>query len=205
MKIKNRDLSYLINKISEIEDAVKAIEEEGNKKIILLHCVSIYPTEISQIRLKNIVGLKERFPDIPIGFSDHTIGSETSTAAVALGANVIEKHFTLDKKKIGMDNHMASEPDEMEKLIQHCQNVFIALGGKTRVISNNEKSQRKIMRRSIVAAINLKSGTILSEDHLNFKRPGTGIPPNELMKVIGAKLKHNIETDDLIMEKDLIR
>ena len=112
-------LSTGMGELEEIQKAVETIEKTGNKNICILHCISIYPPEMSTIRLNNILGLRENFPDYSIGFSDHSIGTEMASAAVALGACMIEKHFTLDKTKIGMDNQMASEPEEMALLVRN--------------------------------------------------------------------------------------
>ena len=116
-------LSTGMAETAEVERAVKTLEDAGNPNIILLHCISIYPAAPSTIHLNNIAGLREAFPGCPVGFSDHTLGIETACAATALGAAVIEKHFTLDKTKMGMDNNMATEPDEFARMIQCCRNV----------------------------------------------------------------------------------
>ena len=111
-------LSTGMSTMDEIKRAVKTIEDEGNKQICLLHCISIYPPETETIHLNNIIGLREVFPNYPIGFSDHSHGVEMAVAATALGAALIEKHLTLDSKKIGMDNQMATEPEEMAQMVR---------------------------------------------------------------------------------------
>lgn len=136
-------LSTGMGDIDEIRRAVTTIEDAGNYNICLLHCISIYPPKISTIRLNNILGLRQEFPDYPIGFSDHSIGVEMAIAAVSMGAAMIEKHFTLNKQKIGMDNQMATEPEEMAQLVQNCQNVQIALGNTERIVLADELEQRK--------------------------------------------------------------
>jgi len=196
-------LSTGMGSIEEIHKAIKVIEKTENKNICILHCISIYPPEISTIRLNNILGLRESFPDYPIGFSDHSIGIEIPIAAVALGACIIEKHFTLDKTKIGMDNQVAIEPNEMSALVDSCHNTQIALGNKERVVLPDEVKQRQQMRRSIVAKRDLKAGTKLTENDLDVKRPGTGIPPDKLGKLIGMITSKDIENDTLIVESDL--
>ena len=173
-------LSTGMSEMDEIKKAVDTIQKEGNKNLCLLHCISIYPPEIATIRLNNILGLRDEFPDYPIGFSDHSLGIEIPSAAVALGACMIEKHFTLDKTKIGMDNQIALEPDEMTQLVTHCHNVQVALGESERIVLQAEMDQRKQMRRSIVATKDLKAGKKLIKSDLDVKRPGTGIPPNKL-------------------------
>ena len=136
-------LSTGMSQMDEIRNAVSVIEEEGNKRLCLLHCVSIYPPEIDTIRLNNILGLRDHLPEYPIGFSDHTLGVEVPSAAIALGACMIEKHFTLDKTKIGMDNQMALEPEEMFQLVEYCNNVHKAIGGKERIVFQAEMGTKK--------------------------------------------------------------
>jgi N-acetylneuraminate synthase len=193
-------LSTGLGDVGEITEAVSTIENTGNRNICLLHCVSIYPTETDAVNLNNILGLKERFPRCVPGFSDHTLGTEISVAAVALGASVIEKHFTLDKTKIGMDNQMALEPSEMKALVEGCRNAFRALGGKERVVTREELGQRVKMRRSLVAARDLPAGSVIAENDLNAKRPGTGIAPNRFAELIGQTLKTDIQEDEMITE-----
>jgi len=147
--------------------------------------------------------LRENFPDYSIGFSDHSIGTEMASAAVALGACMIEKHFTLDKTKIGMDNQMASEPEEMALLVRNCHNVQIALGDTRRIVLPAEMEQRKKMRRSIVVIKDTKAGTRLKTDNLDVKRPGTGLPPDKINELVGKALIRDIEGDTLITEADI--
>ena len=160
------------------------------------------PPELSTIRLKNILGLREKFPNYPIGFSDHSLGIEIPTAAIALGACIIEKHFTLDKTKIGMDNQIALEPSEMTQMVQNCNNVYLALGDNKRIVLDAELKKRREMRRSIVAAQDLKEGTILEIKHLDSKRPGKGISPNEIENILGKILLKDIQKDVLITQND---
>lgn len=195
-------LSTGMGEMDEVDRAVETIEKTGNTALCILHCVAIYPTETSTIRLKNILGLRERFPKYPIGFSDHSLGVEMASAAVALGACLVEKHFTLDQKKIGMDNQMATEPEEMATLVRHCHNVQIAMGGTDRIVMSAELDQRKKMRRSIIAAVDLKAGTKLTEETLDAKRPGTGLPPERLGDLIGRTLLRDVEGGALLTSED---
>lgn len=197
-------LSTGMGDLEEIRKAVNVIEKYGNFDICLLHCVSIYPTPKDKINLKNIIGLKKEFPNYPIGFSDHSLGIELASAAISLGACLIEKHFTLNKFKIGIDNQMAIEQDEMKQLVKNCKNVFDALGNEERVVLSAEMEQRLKMRRSVVSTKKLKAGSILTAEDLDTKRPGTGIPPEKLNWLIGKKLLNDIEEDMLIEEKDII-
>ena len=181
--------------IQEIENALNIIEKTDNKKIIILHCVSIYPSVPEIINLQNIVGLRNSFPNYPIGFSDHTIGINIPTASVALGAALIEKHFTLNNEKIGFDNQMATEPEAMKNMIDSCKNVYLSMGSKKREVNTEELEQRIKMRRSLISQRSLKKGHIISEEDILMKRPGDGIPPNEINKIIGCKLLEDIDEE----------
>jgi N-acetylneuraminate synthase len=196
-------LSTGMGELREIHKAVETIEKAGNKKICILHCISIYPPALETIRLKNILGLRNEFPDFPIGYSDHSVGVEMASAAVALGACLIEKHFTLDKTKIGMDNQVAIEPMEMAMLVSNSRNIQIALGGMDRILLPAEIEQRQNMRRSIVTTKYLKAGTKLTASDLDSKRPGTGLPPEKINELIGRILIRDIDENILITEADL--
>jgi N-acetylneuraminate synthase len=189
--------------MDEIRNAVAAIRNAGNEQLCILHCVSIYPAEPSMIRLRNIEGLRAAFPDCAVGFSDHSLGVEMATAAVALGAAMIEKHMTLDHTKIGMDNQMATEPGEMKRLVEQCNRVYQGLGTEARVLADEELAQRERMRRSIVAARDLPAGTTIQEGDLDAKRPGTGIGPDRMSELIGRTVGRDIEKDMMILEADL--
>lgn len=195
-------LSTGMGEIQEIRKAVQVIENAGSNNLILLHCVSIYPAEESTINLNNIVGLREEFPKYPIGFSDHTIGNTAAIGATALGAAVIEKHLTLDKKKIGMDNQMAMEPDDLKCLTESCRVMQIALGSKERTVLPGECEQRANMRRSIVSTRDINIGEVITRDDLYAKRPGTGIPPEKIPELVGKVVLNKIEADTIIKETD---
>ncbi len=187
----------------EVKEAVRIIEESGNNKIAILHCVSVYPTPVDKANLNNILGLREIFPKYPIGYSDHTLGDAAAVTASAMGAAIIEKHITLDAKKIGMDNQMAMEPDALKKLVEKCKTIGSALGIKDRIVQPEEIKQRDNMRRSIVVTKNLKAGEIITEADLDVKRPGTGIAPAKIQEIVGRKMKKDIEADEILMESDL--
>ena len=194
-------LSTGMGTLKEIEIAVKILKKSGNKELYILHCVSIYPTEPDMVNIKNITGLKRKFPNCVIGFSDHTIGSTFAISSVALGAKIIEKHFTLNSKTIGMDNNMATEPSDMKRLIDKCNLVYKGLGNEHRKISKEEKKQKLIMRRSIFSAKNLTKGHKLKREDLILKRPGTGIPANELGSFLGKKINKPIKKDQFLKLK----
>lgn len=196
-------LSTGMSELEEIKKAVQIFEEVGNDKLIILHCVSIYPAPASSINLNNLITLKELFPKYAIGYSDHTVGAEVACASIALGSGFVEKHFSLDNKKVGMDNNMATEPKEMKELVDSCHNVFKAMGKFERIVSEDEYKQRIKMRRSIVLNKDLVKGSILKYEDLDCKRPGDGIPPQRLDELIGKVLKSDIEADMLIYEKNI--
>jgi len=195
-------LSTGMGELHEIQKAVSVIKSAGNQNLCILHCTSVYPAAPEFLQLRNIIGLQKAFPDCAIGYSDHSLGSEIACAAVAMGACLIEKHFTLDNKKIGMDNQMAMEPQEMASLIAQCHNVYLAMGGESRVLFSEEEAQRKKMRRSIVTMRSLEAGTTIVAEDLDCKRPGVGLPPERLADVIGKVLRHTVEKGSLIQESD---
>lgn len=198
-------LSTGMGELYEIKRAVQVLEENGCRDIAILHCVSIYPAELSRMNLNNIVGFREIFPQHAIGYSDHTLGDTAAVAAVALGAAVLEKHITLDSRKIGMDNQMAMEPEELKKFVRKCHNIHVALGSKERVVLADEYEQRNNMRRSIISVRDMKAGEILKKEDLDVKRPGTGIPPERLESLIGCRVLKDVEADTLIMEENIER
>lgn len=189
--------------MNEIHKAIETIEKTGNRNLCILHCISIYPPEIPTIHLNNILGLREEFPQYPIGFSDHSIGIEMAIASTALGAALIEKHFTLDHQKIGMDNQIAIEPPEMQTLTRCCLNVYAAMGCKDRVVLDAEITQRNVLRRSIIATRDLVKGDRIVESDIDVKRPGTGFPPEKIKEIIGKQVIHPIQKDTVISETDI--
>lgn len=197
-------LSTGMSDYEEIAEAVSIIESNGNKNICILHCVSNYPAKIESINLNNISMLRQKFPNYAIGYSDHTIGFEAASASVALGAGIIEKHFTLDNSKIGMDNQMATEPKEMKEMIDSCNAVYKSLGSFNRVVSDDELIQRTKMRRSIVYTKDMSIGDIITIEDLDFKRPGNGVPPSNIETVLGKKLKRNVYADSMVLLNDLV-
>jgi sialic acid synthase SpsE len=197
-------LSTGMGDMDEIYRAVNTIVKAGNDNLCILHCVSIYPTDTSKIRLNNILGLRKEFPNHPIGFSDHSLGIEMPSAAAALGACMFEKHFTLDKEKIGMDNQMAINSEEMISLVSNVHNVHQALGGHERVVYPEELKQRKIMRRSVVFADSLTKGTELTLDDLDVKRPGIGFQPESINDLVGAILTRDVEENTLVKSSDVL-
>jgi sialic acid synthase SpsE len=196
-------LSTGMGTTEEIRDAVAVIERAGNRNICILHCVSVYPAPLEETRLQNILGLRAEFPHYPIGYSDHTAGAEVPIGSVALGACLIEKHFTLDASRIGMDNQMATEPDVMENMIRGCRRLHTALGGSARILSPGEFAQRAKMRRSVVARRPLRAGSVLTAEDLTAKRPGDGIEPRYTAELIGKRLTADVGEDEPITRAHL--
>ena len=197
-------LSTGMSTFDEVDEAVNVLHNVGVEQMVILHCVSVYPTKLINVNLMNILGLRDRFSMHPIGFSDHTEGDVAAVAAVALGAGVIEKHLTLDKSKVGMDNGMATEPSEFTALVSKCRDIQIAMGSKERVLIQQELDQRKNMRRSIVSTRDIMAGEIIAECDLYAKRPGIGIAPNRTDNIIGKKAIKDIEADTVILQEDII-
>jgi len=189
--------------LSEIETAVKTIEDEGNNEIILLHCVAVYPPKNEDINLNNITMLKNTF-QYPIGFSDHTIGTSIPLASVVLGAKVIEKHFTLDKDMAGWDHEISANPKELKIIVEESKNIAESMGSFSRIVSKDEEDKKIKFRRSIVLVRSMKEGDVLQEKDLAYKRPGTHIAPNEYQYVVGRKLNRDISGDILLSWEDLV-
>ena len=196
-------LSTGMGTFEEIHRAVRTIQNTGNDKLIILHCTSVYPAKPEVIRLQNIAALRIDFPQFPIGYSDHSQGIEIPAASVALGACLIEKHFTLDSSRIGMDNQMATEPEEMHSMVRACHNVFDAMGGVARLLCEEEQNQIQKMRRSIVSKCDMQKGDVLVESNIEYKRPGIGLPPSELQHVIGRKINKSIARGTVLHADDL--
>ena len=186
---------------NEITKAIHLLELEGAKNVILLHCISIYPAAPELINLQHIKLLKDCFPNITIGYSDHTLGTEVGIASVAMGACVIEKHFTIDSTAIGMDNQMAIEEKELTHMVNSIKNVFLALGNKEKSVSEAELDQRKKMRRSLVVSEDMEIGDILTENLLTAKRPGTGISVSEWDAYLNQKITKSILKDSLLTKE----
>jgi N,N'-diacetyllegionaminate synthase len=188
--------------LGEIERAVNVLQREGSGPIVLLHCVSSYPTRPADANLRNIDLLTRTF-DLPVGFSDHTLGTAVPLAAVALGACMIEKHFTLDCTLDGWDHAISADPREMRALVAGALEVFAALGSPLRTVSAPELEKRKAFRRRLVAAHALARGTQLRAEDVDYKRPGTGIGPEELPYAVGRMLTRDLKADDEIEWSDL--
>ena len=191
-------MSYL----DEVNDAVKAIRNAGCKELILLHCVSSYPTDPSDANLRVMETMSKTF-QVPVGFSDHTPGIEVSLAAVALGACVIEKHFTLDTTLPGPDQRISLDPHELQALISGIRKVEQALGTGAKEPAPSEANTRLVARRSIVAARDILEGSLLSSDMLTTLRPATGIAPTMADQLVGRRAKRSLKSGELIFWSDV--
>ncbi len=183
--------------LSEIERAVSAVYSTGNRKVVLLHCTSSYPAEYKDVNLRAITIMQKLF-FLPVGYSDHTLGIDIAVAAAAIGASVIEKHFTLDRNFRGPDHKASLEPDELRNMVVAIRNVQASLGDGIKRPMRSEFEIRKVARKSIVTARDIQKGDVVTFDMLAIKRPGTGMEPDLIGGVIGKKAKKNIRKDSLI-------
>lgn len=189
-------LSTGMGNLEEIKEAVDVILS-FNQELILLHCTTNYPTPFNQVNLKAMLTMAKEF-NLPVGYSDHTEGINVSLAAVALGARVIEKHFTLDKNLPGPDHKASLEPKELEEMVKAIRNTERALGNGIKGPTRSEKKVRRVVRKSVIAKVNIPEGTKITKNMLIIKRPGTGIKPKYVSKVIGRRAEKNIKKDELI-------
>ena len=183
--------------LEEISKAIEILKEQGTDNIALLHCNTQYPPPLEDFNLRAMLRMKEEF-NLPIGYSDHSKGIEVPIAAVALGAVIIEKHFTLSKEMEGPDHRASLEPDELKKMVEGIRNVEKALGIGEKVVTNSEKDNLQVVRKSIVAAVPIKIGDIFTEENITVKRPGTGLSPMRWNEVLGKSANKNYEVDELI-------
>lgn len=195
-------LSTGFAELDEIDRAVRHIEAEGNRAISILHCVSLYPPEDCEVNLNNMDMLRQTF-GYPVGFSDHTMGTEIPIAAIAKGAVIIEKHFTLDKNMFGWDHKMSATPEEMAAICRARDRIHPALGSLRRSVGARELARRDEYRRSIVSARPLKAGTLLTLEDIDFRRPGTGLAPDMADLLVGMRLLRDIGEDRLLTLADL--
>lgn len=183
--------------LQEIDEAIKVLKTNGTSDITLLHCNTQYPTPYKDVNLRAMETLRNRYK-VKVGYSDHTKGIEVPIAAVALGAEVIEKHFTLDKNLPGPDHKASLEPKELAAMVSSIRNIEEALGSPNKTVSDSERENIAIARKSIVAAKNIKKGEVLTVDNLTTKRPGTGISPMRWNEVLGSKAIRDFVEDEVI-------
>ena len=186
--------------LGEIEDTLDVLTGAGTKlkDITVLHCNTEYPTPFEAVNLRAMLTIKAAFPGVNIGYSDHTLGIEIPIAAVAMGATIIEKHFTLDKNMEGPDHKASLEPDELKAMVCAIRNIERALGSGIKKVSLSEVKNKPIARKSIVAARDIHKGEPFTEENLTVKRPGTGISPMRWDEVTGQRASKDYKQDDLI-------
>lgn len=180
----------------EVEEAINTVRSVNSKaKISLLHCTTNYPTPYWEVNLKAMQTLAAAFK-LPVGYSDHTLGIEVPVAAVAMGAKIIEKHFTLDKNLPGPDHKASLEPDELKEMVKEIRNIEIAFGDGIKKPNKSEIEIMKVARRSLIATRDIRAGEIIKESDITIKRPGTGILPKFKEIIIGIKLINDIKQDE---------
>lgn len=192
-------LSTGMSELSEVENALRILEDNGTprSKVSLLHCNTQYPTPYSDVNLRAMESLATLGASA-VGYSDHTLGIEVPIAAVALGAKIIEKHFTLDKSLPGPDHRASLDPDELTKMVSSIRNIEVAAGDKDKTVSPSERPNIVVARKSIVAAKAIRKGELFSEENITVKRPGSGISPLKWDEVLNTPAPRDFEPDELI-------
>lgn len=187
--------------LSEIDEAVRVLREAGCRDLVLLHCVLSYPTKPEDANLRMIETLKRVFPDMRVGFSDHVVPDEAMTTlstAYLLGAEVLEKHFTLDKKLPGNDHYHAGDPRDFQKAITNFRKINTLLGNGEKTVLDCERVSRREARRSLVLTRDMRAGEVIHETDIIAKRPGTGISPKYMDVVIGKQIKIDLGEDSVL-------
>ena len=196
-------LSTGMSYLKEVKEAVNAIYKTGNRDLALLHCTTEYPTPFHEVNLKAIDTLKKIF-NVPVGYSDHTLGIEVAVAAAARGSRIIEKHITLDHNMKGPDHKASLEPSQFQAMVGSIRHIEAALGNGIKAPTASEKKNIPVARKSLVALERIEKGEKTTYRKISFKRPGSGISPKELHRVIGRTAKVSIPKDHLILWKDLL-
>ena len=195
-------LSTGMSYLGEVERAVNAIHDAGNDQLVLLHCVSAYPTQPRDVNLRAMRTMGQAF-QVPVGFSDHTQGLEVPLAAAALGARVLEKHFTLDRGMAGPDHRASLEPDELARLVAGVRDVQESLGDGIKRPTEAELNVKYVARRSIYVRNSIDAGTPIREDDLICLRPSGGIPPTQFDEVVGKRPRRSLHTGEALAWSDL--
>jgi N,N'-diacetyllegionaminate synthase len=190
-------LSTGMSDIEEVALALDILKRNGSGPVTLLHCNTEYPTPYEDVNLRAMVTLRDRF-HVPVGYSDHTLGTEVPVAAVALGAAVVEKHFTLDRNMDGPDHKASLEPEELAQMVRSIRNIEKAMGSGIKKPSMSESKNISIARKSIVAACPIRKGEMLTEQNLSVKRPGNGISPVMWYEVLVSAAVRDFMEDELI-------
>ena len=192
-------LSTGMSTLKEIEEALIILTSAGTSKenITILHANTMYPTPMEDVNLRAMQTIQNKF-DVSVGYSDHTLGIEVDIAAVAMGAEVIEKHFTLDKSMDGPDHQASLSPDELKAMVVAIRNIEKALGNGKKIVSPSEKANKNIARKSLTARCDISKGDKFTEDNITIKRPGTGISPMKWDEIIGSLAQRDYKSDELI-------
>lgn len=196
-------ISTGLSELYEIDKAVKTIENAGNNQIVILHCVSTYPPVDSDVHLNNIKTLMAAYPEYPIGFSDHTLGTAIPLASVALGACLIEKHFTLDKNMEGWDHKVSATKDEMQDIVENSKRISEAMGSFRITVTESDEKKREF-RRSIVLTREMKKGEIISYEDIDYKRPGGAFDPDMTAFIVGRTINKDLKYDHILTKEDII-
>ena len=183
--------------LSDISNAIRVLKENGAGDISLLHCNTEYPTPYEDVNLRAVLTMKSEF-GCEVGYSDHTQGIEIPIAAVAMGATIIEKHFTLDRNMDGPDHKASLEPDELKQMVTAIRNVENAMGSGVKTASKSERKNKVIARKSIIASRCIQKGEVFTELNITTKRPGNGISPMRWNEVLGQTAKRDFQEDELI-------
>lgn len=202
IKIDNKKiiLSSGMATIDEIKTCIGVLVEAGTNEndIILLHCNTEYPTPDKDVNILAINDLKEQFPNVSIGFSDHSVGYVAAVGAAILGVSLIEKHFTLDKNFAGPDHKASATPEELKALVENVRRIEVMAGSSKKIVTESERKNKIVARKSIVAARNIVKGEILNEENITCKRPGNGISPMKWYDILGKVAEKDFRTDELI-------
>jgi N-acetylneuraminate synthase/N,N'-diacetyllegionaminate synthase len=190
-------LSTGMSDLADIQNAVNAVYSTGNRRLALLHCVAVYPCPPLETNLRMMDTIRDAFL-LPTGFSDHSLGISIPIAAVARGAKILEKHFTLDRNQEGPDHPFALEPNELEQMVESIREVEESLGSPIKQATPSEIEKVKLSRRSIIAVKHISEGDVIEKDMLIVKRPGFGISPNLMDIVVGRRAKKDIEKESWI-------
>jgi len=196
-------LSTGMSTLEEVEESVSAIRVSGSPPLALFHCVSNYPAAPEDCNLRAMATLRETF-DVPVGWSDHTDGVDISIAAAALGANLLEKHFTLDRSLPGPDHKASLEPDELRTMVAAVRRVESALGDGVKQPTTSEIPIAALGRRSLHWRESLPAGTAVAAEHFTSLRPGTGLSPARQSSLLGKRLAHPVNAGDMVNSKDFV-
>lgn len=196
-------ISTGLSELYEIDKAIKVIESTGNKQIVILHCVSTYPPIDSDVNLNNMKTLMDTYPEYCVGFSDHTIGTEIPLASAAMGACLIEKHFTLNKDMEGWDHKVSANQEELELIVKGVKRINDALGSY-RIKATESDEKKSEFRRSIVLTRAMTRGEAITLEDVDYKRPGSGISPEMTDFIVGMTVNKDLEYDHILTKEDLI-